>query len=298
MSTKRLIVIVGATGSGKTDLSIRLAQHYGAPILSADSRQIYRGMPIGTAQPTADQLRAAEHHFIASHDIGQHFSCGEYEAEALACLAELFRRHDTVVAAGGSGLYIRALCEGMDDLPHADQALRTALARRLEREGIDALAEELRQLDPDHYAVVDRRNPARIVRALEVCLQTGLPYSRLRTGTRRERDFKIIKIGIDMPREELYARIDRRVEQMMADGLETEARSLYPCRQLNALQTVGYKELFDYFDGRTTREEAVELIKRNTRRYAKRQLTWFRCDPDIRWFAPDDLDGILACAEE
>ena len=296
MSIKRLLVIVGPTGSGKTDLSIRLARHYGAPILSTDSRQFYRGMPIGTAQPTPDQLQAAEHHFIASHDLKEDLNCGSYETQALSCLEKLFAKHDWVIAVGGSGLYVRALCEGMDDLPQADPELREALSRRLETEGVDALAAELRTLDPAYYATVDRRNPARVMRALEVCLQTGRPYSEQRTGVRRPRPFGIVKAGVDLPREELYARIDRRVDRMVADGLEAEARALYPYRTLNALQTVGYREFFDYFDGRTSYEEAVSLIKRNSRRYAKRQLTWFRRDPEIRWFGPWDDAAIIAHA--
>lgn len=293
MPIKRLLVVVGPTGSGKTDLSIRLALHYGAPILSTDSRQVYRGMPIGTAQPSADQLQAVEHHFIASRDLTDNLNCGEYEVQALVRLEELFADHDWVVAVGGSGLYVRALCEGMDDLPQADENLRRELAARLRTEGLEALAGQLRTLDPDYYAVVDRSNPARVVRALEVCLQTGLPYSRLRTGRRRKRDFDIVKVGIDMPREELYGRIDRRVGQMLADGLEAEARAVYPYRGLNALQTVGYREFFDYFDGRISYDRAVELIKRNSRRYAKRQLTWFRRDPEIRWFGPGQTGTII-----
>lgn len=289
---KRLLVVVGPTGCGKTDLSIRLSRQYGAPILSTDSRQVYRGMPIGTAQPTAEQLREAEHHFIASHDLTDELNCGEYEVQALALLEKLFAAHDYVVAVGGSGLYVRALCEGMDDLPRANEALRTELAQRLAAEGVAALAEQLRALDPVYHAEVDRSNPARVLRALEVCLETGRPYSEQRTGTRRSRPFEIVKIGIDMPRDVLYERINRRVDQMLAEGLEAEARALYPYRALNALQTVGYRELFDFFDGRTTRDEAVELIKRNSRRYAKRQLTWFRRDSEIRWFAPDDFQAI------
>lgn len=293
MSDKRLVVIVGPTGSGKTDLSIRLALHYRAPILSTDSRQVYRGLPIGTAQPTGEQLQAVEHHFIASHDLNDNFNCGEYEMQALARLDELFSSHDCVVAVGGSGLYIRALCEGMDDLPQADAALRRELAARLESDGIEPLAEELKTLDPAYYDEVDRSNPARVVRALEVCLQTGLPYSQLRTGIRRRRNFDIMKVGVDLPREELYDRINRRVDLMLAEGLEAEARAVYPHRRLNALQTVGYREFFDYFDGLISYDQAVELIKRNSRRYAKRQLTWFRRDEEIRWFRPDQTDTII-----
>lgn len=293
MSSKRLLVVVGPTGSGKTDLSIRLARHYAAPILSTDSRQVYRGMPIGTAQPSDDQLQAVEHHFIASHDLKDNLNCGEYETQALERLEKLFADHDYVVAVGGSGLYVRALCEGMDDLPQADESLRAELSRRLETEGVGGLAEQLRELDPAYYEVVDRSNPARVVRALEVCLQTGRPYSEQRTGERRRRPFEIVKIGVDLPREELYDRINRRVDQMLADGLGAEARALYPYRELNALQTVGYREFFDYFDGRTSYDEAVELIKRNSRRYAKRQLTWFRRDPEVRWFRPDDDEAMI-----
>lgn len=292
-NTERLVVVVGPTGSGKTDLAIALAQHYGAPIVSTDSRQFYRGMPIGTAQPTAQQLRAAEHHFIASHDITQELSCGAYEVEALALLDRLFEQHRTVIAVGGSGLYIKALCEGMDELPQADPELRAALAEQLREEGVAALAERLRTLDPLYYEQVDRSNPARVVRALEVCLQTGRPFSEQRLGRRRERPFDIVKIGIEVPREELYERINRRVDAMMAEGLEAEARALYPYRHLNALRTVGYRELFDFFEGRCSRDEAVEAIKRNTRRYAKRQMTWFRRDGEIRWFRRDDLEAMF-----
>ena len=294
MPIKRLLVVVGPTGSGKTDLSIRLALHYGAPILSTDSRQVYRGMPIGTAQPSADQLQAVEHHFIASRDLTDNLNCGEYEVQALVRLEELVADHDWVVAVGGSGLYVRALCEGMDDLPQADEPLRRELERRLAEEGLGALAEELRELDPEYCRTADLNNPARVMRALEVCLQTHMPYSRQRTGERRPRSFEIVKIGIDLPRDVLYDRINRRVDRMLADGLEAEARALYPYRELNALKTVGYREFFDYFDGRIGYDEAVELIKRNSRRYAKRQLTWFRRDSEIRWFAPDDDAAIIA----
>ncbi len=293
MNTNRLLVIVGPTGCGKTDLSIRLARHYGAPILSTDSRQFYRGMAIGTAQPTIEQLQAAEHHFIASHDLMENLSCGEYEVQALERLRKLFGHHELVIAVGGSGLYVRALCEGMDDLPHADAALRNELTERLRHEGLASLAEQLHELDPAYYETVDRNNPARVLRGLEVCLQTGRPFSEQRTGRKKDRNFRIIKVGVTLPREELYVRIDSRVDAMMEAGLEAEARALYPYRALNSLQTVGYRELFDYFDGRITRDQAIELIKRNSRRYAKRQMTWFRRDPEIRWFAPDEDEAII-----
>lgn len=293
MSIKTLIVVVGATGSGKTDLSLRLATHFAAPIISTDSRQVYRGIPIGTAQPTAEQLATAEHHFIASHELTDNFSCGEYEVQALARLEELFKEHDHVVAVGGSGLYIQALCEGMDDLPHADEELRKSLSDRLKNEGVESLAEELKRLDPEYYEQVDRQNPSRVLRAVEVCLQTGKPYSSLRTGEKRKRDFRIVKVGIDWEREILYDRINRRVDMMIDEGLEAEARAVYHLRHLNSLQTVGYREMFDYFDGAISRDEAIELIKRNSRRYAKRQMTWFRRDEEIRWFSPTDFEAMV-----
>lgn len=297
MSTKTLIVIVGPTGSGKTDLSIAVAEHFSAPIISTDSRQFYRGIPIGTAQPDREQLQRVEHHFIASHDLADEFNCGAYEVAALKRLEELFERHDVVVAVGGSGLYIKALCEGMDDMPEADAEVRRQLAERLEKEGLEALTEELRERDREFYEIVDRKNPARVLRALEVCITTGQPYSSLRKGEVRRRPFRIVKIGTDMPREVLYERIDRRVDIMIAEGLEREARAVYHLRDLNSLQTVGYREMFDYFDGVVSREEAIELIKRNSRRYAKRQLTWFRRDGEIRWFHPSHKQQIMEYLE-
>ncbi len=293
MNTKRLIVIVGPTGSGKTDLSIRVAEHYACPIISTDSRQFYRGIPIGTAQPDSEQLERVEHHFIASHELTDDFNCGAYEVAALKRLEELFVKHDTVVAVGGSGLYIKALCEGMDDLPEVEPALRSELAERLKSEGLEALTEELRKLDPAFYEVVDRKNPARVLRALEVCISTGKPYSSLRTGEKQQRSFGIVKIGVNMERAVLYERIDRRVDIMVEAGLEDEARAVYPLRHLNSLQTVGYREMFDYFDGTITRDEAIELIKRNSRRYAKRQLTWFGRDEEIEWFLPTETEKII-----
>lgn len=293
ISRPTLIVVVGPTGSGKSALAVELAKHYGAPIISTDSRQVYRGLPIGTAQPTADELAAAKHYFIADREVEDNFNCGRYETEALALLEELFKTNRYVVAVGGSGLYVKALCEGMDSLPEADDAVREMLKSRLESEGIGSLVEELRRLDPKYAEEVDLCNPARVMRALEVCLTTGKPYSEQRSGTVAERWFNIVKIGTDMPRDVLYERIDRRVDMMVEEGLVEEARAMYPKRALNSLQTVGYREMFDYFDGTITLAEAIELVKRNSRRYAKRQLTWFRRDESIGWFAPTELEHII-----
>ena len=234
MSTnRRLIVVVGPTASGKTDLSIALARHYNAPILSTDSRQVYKGLPIGTAYPSVEQLQAVEHHFIAERELTEDFNCGQYEKEALERLDTLFKSVNTIVAVGGSGLYIRALCEGMDSLPEADATLREQLADRLQNEGVECLSDQLRELDPEYYQVVDRNNPARIMRALEVCLSSGQKYSELRKGERKEREFQIVKIGVSMPREQLYDRVNRRVEMMIAAGLEAEARSVLAYRHCN-----------------------------------------------------------------
>lgn len=288
-----LIVVVGPTGSGKSALAVKLACHYNAPIISTDSRQVFRGLAIGTAQPTAEELATAKHYFIADREVEDDFNCGKYAAEALTLLDRLFAESDYVVAVGGSGLYIQALCEGMDDLPEADPAIREDLKRRLEEDGIESLVAELSRLDSAYAAEVDVCNPARVMRALEVCLATGRPYSEQRRGVVAERPFNIIKVGTEMPRDILYDRINRRVDVMIEDGLIEEARAVYPKRHLNSLQTVGYRELFDYFDGNITLNEAIDLIKRNSRRYAKRQLTWFRRDEATGWFSPDRLDAII-----
>ena len=299
MSSKRgtLIVVGGPTGSGKSALAVDIAKHFGAPIISTDSRQMYRGMAIGTAQPTAEEQSAVKHYFIADREPEDDFNCGRYEVEALALLDRLFAEYEYVVAVGGSGLYIQALCSGMDTLPEADEQLRDTLKMRLESEGLESLFAELQRLDPAYAEVVDRCNPARVMRALEVCISSGKPYSEQRSGTVVERPFHIIKIATDMPRDILYDRINRRVDMMVEEGLIDEARAMYPKRHLNALQTVGYREVFDYFDGKCSLEEAIELVKRNSRRYAKRQMTWFRRDSEFRWFAPSDLSEIIAYIE-
>ena len=296
MSTKRgtLIVVVGPTGSGKSALAVKLAQHYNAPVISTDSRQVFRNMAIGTAQPTAEELAAAKHYFIADREVEDDFNCGKYEVEALALLERLFAENRYVVAVGGSGLYIQALCEGMDSLPEADDALRAELKARFASEGLEVLADELRRLDPKYAEEVDIQNPARVMRALEVCITTGRPYSEQRVGKVAERPFNIVKVGTDMSRDVLYERINRRVDMMVEQGLVAEAMAMYPKRHLNALQTVGYRELFEHFDGNCSLEEAIELIKRNSRRYAKRQLTWFRRDESTGWYSPDDIEGVVA----
>lgn len=295
MNTKRgtLIVVAGPTGSGKSALAVRLAQYYNAPIISTDSRQVFRGLAIGTAQPTAEELAAATHYFIADREVEDDFNSGRYEAEALALLERLFEDNEYVVAVGGSGLYIQALCEGMDNLPEADKTVREALQQRLQSEGLEALVAELRERDPEYAAKVDINNPSRVMRALEVCIVTGRTYTEQRIGQKAERSFNIVKIATDMPRDVLYDRINRRVDMMVADGLVEEACAVYSKRHLNSLQTVGYREMFDYFDGTISLDEAIELIKRNSRHYAKRQMTWFRRDAEFAWFSPSDIEQII-----
>ena len=289
----RLVVIAGATGVGKTEAAIAVSKRIDAPIVSCDSRQFYREMTIGTAVPTPEQLAAAEHRFIHSRSVFEPYSCGEYAKEALETISELFRTHNHVILTGGSGLYIDAVTEGFDEIP-SDETIREALIAKCRDEGIDSLLRQLRELDPEYYDKVDRCNPQRVIRAIEVCLSTGEPYSKLRKGESHKRDFETIYIMVDRPREELYDRINRRVDAMLSEGLVEEARNLRPHAGLNALATVGYRELFDHFDGKHDMETAVELIKRNTRRYAKRQLTWFRRNPRYEIFSPDDINGIVS----
>jgi tRNA dimethylallyltransferase len=295
-----LIVVAGPTAVGKTAAAIKLAQHFNTAVVSADSRQFFREMSIGTAKPDAEELAAAKHYFINSHSITESFSVGDFEKQGLALLDELFKTHNTVILAGGSGLYIKAICEGFDDLPVADISVRDKLNRQFEQEGITSLQEKLKQADPDYYAQVDLNNPQRIIRALEVFETTGKPFSSYRNATVNKRPFNIIKLALDMPREKLYERINLRVDLMVKQGLIDEVRALLPYRELNALNTVGYAELFDHFDGKTSLNEALLLIKQNTRRFAKRQLTWFRKDKDFMWFdagAPDVIDQMIKTVE-
>lgn len=286
---KTLIVIAGPTASGKTAAAISLAQHYKTVILSADSRQFYREMSIGTAKPSWLELAAAKHYFIDSHSITENFSVGDFEKQALALLDELFSEHDLIILVGGSGLYIKALTEGFDDIPQASTEIREKLNREFAIKGIEPLQKKLQEVDPDYYNEVDLNNPQRIIRALEVYQNTGKPFSSYRKAGVNTRPFNILKIALDMPREVLYNRINQRVDIMVEQGLVAEARSLVFHRHLNALNTVGYSELFDHFDGNISLERAIDQIKQNTRHFAKRQLTWFRKDKDIHWLKPEDI---------
>lgn len=287
--SRRLLIILGPTAVGKTDYSISKALEYGSPVISCDSRQIFMNMSIGTAVPSASQLAAVKHYFIQTVPVTQAYTAGDYELDAVALAERLFEEgHETLVMTGGSMFYIDAVCNGLDNLPDGDPGLRAELWKRLGEEGVETLAEELRSKDPLTYSQIDIRNSQRVIRALEVCIVSGRPFSSFMTGGRRSRSFQIEKVGLTRPREELYSRIDRRVLNMMDEGLVEEARSLLPYRNCQALQTVGYKEVFEYLDNKIPLEEAVRLIQRNTRHYAKKQLTWWRRDPDIKWI---DVSG-------
>lgn len=289
--SKTLVVITGPTAVGKTALTMQLAQHYGVPVINADSRQIYQELKIGTAAPTDEQLRQVPHLFVGTKSIDDYYNASMYEQEVLACLEA--QPSGISLLSGGSMMYIDAVCNGIDDIPTVRDDIREEMKRRYKEEGLEALCEELKQLDPEHYAIVDRQNYRRVIHALEICHQTGKTYTSFRTQQKKERPFRIIKIGLNRDREELYNRINQRVDQMMEDGLLDEVKGLVDKRQTNALNTVGYKELFDYLDGRWPLDEAVERIKGNTRRYARKQLTWFKRDEDMRWFHPDDIQDIL-----
>ena len=291
MVVKTLVVVTGPTAVGKTALTMELAQHYGVPIINADSRQIYRELKIGTAAPTDEQLRQVPHLFVGSKSIDDYYNASMYEQEVLSYIKE--SSSPIQLLSGGSMMYIDAVCNGIDDIPTVRDDIREEMKRRYQEEGLEALCEELRQLDPEHYAIVDRQNYRRVIHALEICHQTGKTYTSFRTQQKKERPFRIVKIGLNREREELYNRINQRVDQMMKDGLLEEAKGLINKRSVNALNTVGYKELFDYLDGRWSLEEAVERIKGNTRRYARKQLTWYKRDEDMHWFHPNDKQQLL-----
>lgn len=287
-----MIIIAGPTGIGKTDLSIEIAQLLNTAIISADSRQVYKEMSIGTAVPSAAQLAAVKHYFIQNISIHDYYNASMYEEQVIGLLEELFRTKNDVVMAGGSGMYIDAVCKGMDDMPHIDQTLRTELEETYATNGLEHIQRMLKKLDPEYHRQVDLRNYKRILKALEICLQTGKPYTSFRTGIKKKRDFEIIKIGLHLPREIMYERIEKRVDIMIENGLVEEAQGLIPFKNKNSLNTVGYKELFEYFDGKTELDTATANIKLNTRHYAKKQMSWFNRDENMRWFEPQQLEDI------
>lgn len=288
-----LFVLLGPTGVGKTELGISLANSLCCPIINADSRQIYKGIPIGTAAPTPEEQAAAKHFFVEQLSLQDYYSAAQYEADAMSCIQQLFRQHDSLLLSGGSMLYIDAVCNGIDDIPTVSEDVRLALNVRYEAEGLSPLLAELKLLDSISYESIDLNNPRRVIHALEVCVQTGRPYSSFLTKGARKRPFRIVKIGLQRPREELFERIGLRVDAMMEQGLLEEAKSVLPLRECNALNTVGYKELFAYFDGNCSLKEAVEKIKRNTRVYARKQMTWFSHDNSVVWFHPSHKADVL-----
>lgn len=287
-----LIVVTGPTAVGKTALCIDIAKHYGIPIINADSRQIYRELRIGTSTPTEEQLRNVKHYFVGSISIDDYYNASMYEQDVLALLNQ-FKQSPIQLLTGGSMMYIDAVCNGIDDIPTVREDIREEMKRRYAEEGLEALCEDLKRLDPEHYAVVDKQNHRRVIHALEICYQTGTTYTSFRKQEKKQRPFQIVKIGLNRDREELYQRINQRVDQMMADGLLDEVKSLQDKRSNNALNTVGYKEMFTFLDGTWSLEEAVERMKGNTRRYARKQLTWFKRDEEMRWFHPQQQEEIL-----
>lgn len=292
---KLLVVVVGPTAVGKTAVTIDLAKYFGGEIISSDSRQFFKEMEIGTAKPDASERATVTHHMVDSHSITENYDAGAFASDADNLLKRLFDKNDVQFMVGGSGLYIRAFCDGLDEMPETDLALRDTLNVELKVNGLDKLLDELKVVDPEYYALVDQKNPQRVVRGLEVFRSTGVPYSQFRQGeNRKEHDFRILKIGLDMDRALLYERIERRMDLMIAQGLFEEAQELYPYKDNNALQTVGYKEIFDFIDGKYDKEEAIRLLKRNSRRYAKRQMTWFRRDSEIHWYKPIQMDEMIS----
>lgn len=292
-----LLVILGPTGVGKTELCLRVAEYFSLPIINADSRQIYREIPIGTAAPTPLQQQRVKHYFVGTNSIDDYYSASMYEQQALQIIDAQLKERGTALMTGGSMMYIDAVCKGIDDIPTVDDDTRTLMKKRLADEGLPALVEELRILDPEHWKIVDRKNPRRVVHALEICHMTGRTYTSFRTNSVRKRPFNIVKIGLNRPREVLYERINQRVIDMVENGLVEEARSVFQKRGLNSLNTVGYKELFAYFDGLIPKEEAIRQIQSHSREYMRKQLTWFKKDPEITWFTPDDTDTIIRFIE-
>ena len=296
---KTLFVILGPTGVGKTELCLTIAKHLKTPIINADSRQIFAELPIGTCAPTPKQQSIVKHYFVGNHQLHDYYSAAKYEQDALTLISRLFNgeedgiEHDTALLSGGSMMYIDAVCKGIDEIPTVDNNTRELMKQRLTSEGLEALVEELKQLDPEHWSIVDRNNPRRVVHALEICHMTGKTYTSFRTNSIKQRPFNIVKIGLNRPRDILYDRINQRVLTMMEQGLENEARKVYPLRHLNSLNTVGYKELFAYFDGLIPQEEAVRQIQSNTRQYMRKQLTWYKKDENVTWFEPDNIEDIL-----
>jgi len=296
---KTLIVIIGPTGVGKTELCLTIARHLKTPIINTDSRQIFAELPIGTCAPTPEQQATVKHYFVGNHHLQDYYSAAKFEQDALSLISRLFNGeeddilHDTALMSGGSMMYIDAVCKGIDNIPTVDDQTRQLMKQRLATEGLEALVDELKQLDPEHWKIVDRNNPRRVIHALEICHMTGRTYTSFRTNSIKHRPFNIIKIGLNCPREVLYERINQRVLDMMARGLEEEARYVYSLRHLNSLNTVGYKELFTYFDGLIPFQEAVRQIQSNTRQYMRKQLTWFKKDESVTWFEPDNIEDIL-----
>ncbi len=290
---KTLLVLIGPTGVGKTELSLRLAERYNTCIVSADSRQLYRELKIGTAAPTPQQLARVPHHMVGTLELTSYYSAARYEEEVMQLLDSLFRQHEVVLLTGGSMMYVDAVCKGIDDIPTVDEETRATMLRKYETEGLEQLCAELKLLDPDYYRIVDLKNPKRVIHALEICYMTGRTYTSYRTNEQKERPFRIIKIGLRREREELYDRINRRVHQMVEEGLVEEARRVYPYRQLNSLNTVGYKEMFRYLDGEWSLDFAIEKIQQNSRIYSRKQMAWFKRDADIHWFHPDEEEQIL-----
>ena len=290
---KNLIVITGPTGVGKTELCLRLADFFNVPIINADSRQIFAEIPIGTAAPRIKQQERTKHYFVGTHKLTDYYSASLYEQDVIQLLDKLFEDSDIAILTGGSMMYIDAVCNGIDDIPTVDENTRETMKRRLATEGLPALVEELKQLDPEHWNIVDRNNPRRVVHALEICHMTGKTYTSFRKNEKKKRPFNIIKIGLTLPREVLYNRINARVIDMINNGFVEEAKKVYPLRGLNSLNTVGYKELFDYFDGNISLDDAIFKIQSNTRRYARKQLTWYKKDENMKWFEPNNVEEIL-----